>query len=194
MRRFIIACLIAFLPTAALAQTPKPRPFVPTGDAVKDIKNAIGGQHQGSDEGGGVSTSNAGAADLLNKPFQDLANFIGEDIDGAISLSIAIPSIQDGHGQQCFLALKVFGDVIKAHPAPLTFHIATDLEALRLKQIAFNNLCGNPHCTQVFADLATTVQVAAPVGFSVPIPSLHDICAKVPQIAVAAPVTPTPPP
>lgn len=132
-------------------------------------------------------------AKALIKPFQDLANFIGGDIDGAIALSTAIPSLQDGHGQQCLIALKVFGQVVKAHPVPLTFKVATDLEALRLAQMAANNLCGNPHCTQVFGDLATTVQTAAPVNVSIPIPSLHDLCAKVPMIAVVAPVPdPTP--
>jgi hypothetical protein len=139
------------------------------------------------DDAPGTPGAQIGA--LLAKPFQDLANFVANDLDAAIALSTTIPSLQDGHGQQCWIAAKAFGDVVKAHPIPLTFRAATDLEALRLAQMAANNLCGNPHCTQVFADLATTVQTAAPLNVSIPIPSLHDLCSKVPQIAVAAPVT-----
>ena len=181
MKRIALALLIAILlPGLAAAQTPRPRPL--TGNIVDDIKNATGG-------GGTPNTGDRGSLDsILMKPFQDLANFIGDDIDGAIALSTQIPEVQDGHGQQCLMAMKTFGTIFKAHPKPLTFHVATDLEALRLFQISANNLCGNPHCTQVFADLATTIQTAAPVNFSIPIPSLHDLCAKVPQIAVVDPV------
>lgn len=134
-------------------------------------------------------TPGATLATALAKPFQDLANFIGDDIDAAAKLAVAVPALQDGHGQQCWIAAQQFRDVVKAHPIPLTFRVATDLEALRLAQMAANNLCGNAHCTQVFADLNTTVQAAAPANFSIPLPTLHDLCSKVPQIAVVAPVS-----
>ena len=70
----------------------------------------------------------------LAKPFQGSWLFhFGEDVDGAIALSTAIPALQDGHGQQCWIRpTKQFADVIKAHPVPLTLKISTDLEALRL--------------------------------------------------------------
>jgi hypothetical protein len=125
----------------------------------------------------------------LAKPFQDLATFIGEDADGAIALSTAIPALQDGHGQQCWMATKQFAEVIKAHPVPLTLKVSTDLEALRLLMMASNNLCANVHCTQVFGDLATGIAQLAPLNASIPIPSLHDLCAKIPQVAVVPPVT-----
>jgi hypothetical protein len=124
---------------------------------------------------------------LLAKPFTDIANFIGADADGAVSLSTAIPNIQDGHGQQCWIAMKSFGDIIKAHPVPVTFHVINDYESLRLLGIATNNLCSNVHCTQVFADFTAMAQAASPTPLA--IPSLHDLCTKVPQIAVVAPVT-----
>jgi hypothetical protein len=131
------------------------------------------------------------ATAALAKPFQDIANFIGADAIGAISLATAIPELQDGHGQQCWMAMKQFGDVIKAHPVPITFHVIQDYETLRLLGMATNNLCSNVHCTQVFADATAMAQAASPMPLA--IPSLHDLCTKVPQIAVVAPVTvPTP--
>lgn len=129
-------------------------------------------------------------ATTLAKPFQDIAAFIGDDADQAISLSTVIPALQDGHGQQCWMAMKSFGDIIKAHPVPLTFHIINDYETLRLLGMATNNLCSNVHCTQVFADATAMAQAASPMPLA--IPSLHDLCTKVPQIAVVAPVTVTP--
>lgn len=123
----------------------------------------------------------------LAKPFQDLANFIGDDANQAIALSTVIPDIQDGHGQQCWMAMAQFGEIIKAHPVPLTLHIINDYETLRLLGIATNNLCSNVHCTQVFADATAMAQAASPIPLA--IPSLHDLCTKVPQIAVIAPVT-----
>lgn len=126
----------------------------------------------------------------LAKPFQDLATFIGEDIDAAVTLSTAIPSLQDGNGQQCWMGMQQFSAVVKAHPVPLTLKVATDLQALRLSMMAANNLCANPHCTQVFADLSNGVQqLAVGIGSSIPVPSLNAVCSKVPQIAVVAAVT-----
>jgi hypothetical protein len=145
---------------------------------------------QGSNEtqpGAPTGGDNSKFASLLDKPFQDLANFIGDDIDGAIALSTVIPSLQDGNGQQCALDLKTFGEVIKAHPAPLTFKVVTDLEAFRLKQMAVNRLCASTACTVVFADITQTITALSPMPL--PIPSLHDLCSKVPTITVVAPVT-----
>jgi hypothetical protein len=132
-------------------------------------------------------------AATLAKPFQDIANFIGDDATGAVSLATQVPTLQDGHGQQCWMAMEQFGEVIKAHPIPITFHVITDYETLRLLGMATNNLCSNVHCTQVFSDATAMAQAASPMPLA--IPSLHDLCTKVPQIAVVAPVTiatPTP--
>ncbi len=126
-------------------------------------------------------------ATVLAKPFKDIADFIGEDADGAVALATAIPNLQDGHGQQCWIAMQSFGEIIKAHPIPITFHVINDYESLRLLGMATNNLCSNVHCTQVFADFTAMSQAASPVPLA--IPSLHDLCTKVPQIAVVAPVT-----
>src|ERR1700724_2569691 len=82
--------------------------------------------------------------------------------------------------------MQSFGDIIHAHPIPITFHVINDYESLRLLGIATNNLCSNVHCTQVFADFTAMAQAASPVPLA--IPSLHDLCTKVPQIAVVDPV------
>lgn len=127
----------------------------------------------------------------LAKPFTDIANFIGVDAEGAISLSTQISTLQDGHGQQCWISMKQFGDVIHAHPIPITFHVIQDYETLRLLGMATNNLCSNVHCTQVFSDATSMAQAASPVPLN--LPSLHDLCTKVPQIAVVPPIPYTPP-
>lgn len=132
---------------------------------------------------------------ILAKPLQDLSNFISGDLDAALALSTAIPDLQDGNGQQCWIAARSFTEVVQQHPIPLTFHALTDLQAARLLTAAARRVCADPHCSQVFADLANGVQVAAPVNLSVPVPSLNTICAKIPQIdmapAVKVPPAPT---
>lgn len=149
------------------------------------------------DKGGAGGAVAQGATSVLDKPFADLANFIGDDIDSAIALSTSIPNLQDGTGQRCLMALKTFGDVIKAHPAPLTFRIANDLEAFRLKQAAINRLCESQECTTVFSDFTQVVTAISPVPL--PVPNVHDLCAKVPRVNLGeaplpVPATPVPTP
>lgn len=132
------------------------------------------------------STAINNIASALAKPFQDIAAFIGDDAAGAVTLSTAIPALQDGHGQQCGIAMQSFGDILKAHPVPITFHVIQDYETLRLLGMATNNLCANVHCTQFFSDFTAMAQAASPMPLA--IPSLHDLCTKVPQIAVVPPI------
>ena len=186
MRRITFAVLcLALASWPAHAQTKK-TPLAITGNPIEDIKTDIANANSPTS---GPSPTEQRVLAALAKPFQDLATFIGEDADGAIALSTAIPALQDGHGQQCWMATKQFADVIKAHPVPLTLKVSTDLEALRLLIMASNNLCANVHCTQVFGDLASGIAQLAPLNASIPIPSLHDLCAKIPQVAVVPPVT-----
>jgi hypothetical protein len=176
-----IAILIAAMFLAGSDPTmaqglPKLRPL--TGNIVNDL-------------GGGSTTDKSAAAleslgAVLAKPFQDIASFIGDDAAGAVALSTAIPALQDGHGQQCGIAMQSFGDILKAHPVPLTFHVIQDYETLRLLAMATNNLCSNVHCTQFFSDFTAMAQAASPIPLA--IPSLHDLCTKVPQIAVVDPI------
>ena len=185
MRKIIIA--LCLLPTLALAQTPRVRPHI-TGDPVQDIKSDI------QDLNGNAVGTTLGSATITNalaKPFQDLAAFLSSDAASAIQLSTQIPALKDGEGQQCWIAMSTAGDVFKAHPVPVTFKAMTDVEALRLLQITANKLCVNVHCTQVFSDLGSLAQAASPVPL--PIPSLHDLCSKIPQASLTAPITYTPP-
>lgn len=154
---------------------------------LKPLTGNIGNDLGITSPSGRSSTALDNIATVLAKPFQDIATFIGEDADGAVALSTAIPNLQDGHGQQCWIAMQSFGAIIKAHPIPITFHVINDYESLRLLGIATNNLCSNVHCTQVFADFSAMAQAASPMPL--PIPSLHDLCVKVPQIAVVAPIS-----
>lgn len=178
MKRVVLALVLAFGVAPTFGQgLPKLKPL--TGNLGNDL---------GITRPSATPISNTldSIAATLAKPFTDIANFIGADADQAIALSTVIPNLQDGHGQQCWMAMKSFGDIIKAHPVPLTFHIINDYETLRLLGIATNNLCSNVHCTQVFADATAMAQAASPMPLA--IPSLHDLCTKVPQIAVVAPV------
>lgn len=189
MNRIIIAglALIAGLAPAMAQQgeggvvpRPRPRPAL-TGNPVNDIKNIVGGN---------TAAAPTGGDDVLNvlaEPFQKLADFLSSDAEAAIALSTQIPALQDGHGQQCWMAMSTAGAVFKAHPVPLTFKAMTDVEALRLLTMTANNLCTNVHCTQVFADLTSAAQAASAVPL--PIPGLHDLCSRIPQIAVTQPVT-----
>ena len=190
----LLASLIFAMPAMAANGLTLVKPAL-TGNLAKDLKTDASNAAAAS----ATSTAAAGQSTVdkilaaLAKPFQDLATFIGDDDTAAVALSTAIPSLQDGHGQQCWIAMQQFSAVVKAHPVPITLKIATDLEALRLSMMAANNLCANPHCTQVFADLSNGVQQLAPTNVSIAIPSLNSICSKVPQIALAPPVSAPPP-
>lgn len=189
---FAVLCLLSF------AQ-PAHAQLAVTGNPVKDLatdRANIAKRAATTATSAATSTADDVLA-ALAKPFQDLATFIGNDIDAAVALSTAIPALQDGNGQQCWMGMQQFAAVVNAHPVPLTLKVATDLEALRLSMMAANNLCANPHCTQVFADLSNGVQqLAVGIGGAIPVPSLNAVCSKVPQIAVvaAAPVPATPVP
>lgn len=180
--------LVLFLPLALVRSDPamaqlKLKPL--TGNIVRDLTPA---------PSVAKDTSNIMDATIsaLSKPFTDIANFIGSDAAQAVALSTVVPELQDGHGQMCWQAMSTFGSVIKAHPVPITLHVMFDYETLRLLAIATNQLCTNVHCTQVFADASSMAQAASPMPLV--IPTLHDLCTKVPQIALVPPlaILPTP--
>lgn len=195
MRKFILALML--LATPVFAQTPSSKPRPITGNVVEDFKNATG-QNKSTPATDAAFGGDDKIAQLLAKPFNDLANFINSDSLAAAQLAIAIPELQDGNGQQCWLAMGQFTAVLKAHPIPVTLHAMTDLEALRLAAMAANNVCKNSSCTQVFADLANGIQQVAPLNAGIAIPSLNSLCSKVPVVTVAptvpmpATVTPAP--
>lgn len=180
----LVAFALSFLVAGGSAQAQiKLKPL--TGNIVRDLTPA---------PSVAKDTSNIMDATIsaLSKPFTDIANFIGSDAAQAVALSTAVPELQDGHGQMCWQAMSTFGSVIKAHPVPITLHVMFDYETLRLLAIATNQLCTNVHCTQVFADASSMAQAASPMPLV--IPTLHDLCTKVPQIALVPPqaILPTP--
>lgn len=165
----------------------------PIGQVLDKIDESHGGASTPVDRAIG---GNSQIAKLLAKPFTDLANFINSDALAAAKLAIAIPELQDGHGQQCWLAMGQFTAVLKAHPIPLTLNAMDDLQALRLAAMAANNVCRNASCTQVFSDLANGIQKVAPINLGIPIPSLNSLCSQVPVVTVVptVPMPPEPPP
>lgn len=117
-------------------------------------------------------------------PLKQLETLVSGDSALAASLATAVPSIQDGNGQKCWRAAASFGAAVKAHPVPLTLQAMTDIEGFRIVTIAAEQLCAEPACTQVFAELANGV---AQMGVGLPVTALSAICAKVPHIAIVAP-------
>lgn len=110
-----------------------------------------------------------------------IGNVFSADVSGAESLATAIPDLQDGNGAACWKAGTSLSAVIKLHPLPVTGSALTDLEALRLATAAAEQLCSNPACNQVFAELSNGV---SQLGVGITVPSLSALCAKVPHVAL----------
>lgn len=195
-----IALILAALLLAAPALAQK-KPAL-TGDLVKDIKNLRTDATDGVQGAGGPTdaASRQKILQALSKPFQELADFIGQDAEDAIKLSTAIPGLQDGNGQQCWIKARNFTAVTKAHPLPLTGGAMRDLEALRLLNMAAKQLCEDTHCTQVFTDLKNASIVLAQTGFGATgatlvrgVPTLQDVCTQIPNVPQTDPISPVPP-
>lgn len=137
----------------------------------------------------GAPSTQSQAAGALTGVLGDIASYVDSDLDEAIKLSTAVPGLQDGHGQGCWMALKDMSAVIKLHPLPATLKLASDLEAARLVSASLNKVCANPHCNMVFTDLANGI---AQIGVGIPLPGLTAVCAKVPTITMVAPDAPAP--
>lgn len=169
----ILGALI--IPTVGYAQTPRPRPHI-TGNPIEDIKADV------QDLNGNVTATANG---ILAKQTADVTKFLTDlaDISGAITLSTQIPGLQDPVGNACWLQFNGIGELLKAHPLPATFKVASDWEALRLLAIGLNQVCANPNCGQMFVDATNTVSAIAPVPSGI---SLQSLCSKVPVIGTSA--------
>lgn len=115
----------------------------------------------------------------------DVATFLTKlaAIDEAVSLSTAIPGLQDPVGSACWQQFSPVQALIKLHPLPVTFEVASDIEAARLAMIAMNQVCANPNCGQMFVD--ATNAASALVGNPLNV-SLQSICAHIPVIGTNA--------
>lgn len=110
-----------------------------------------------------------------------IGNVFSADVVSAEALSTAVPALQDGNGAACWTAGTNLASVVKLHPLPISGSALTDLEALRLATAAAEQICSNPACNQVFAELSNGV---SQLGVSITVPSLSSLCAKVPHVAM----------
>lgn len=130
---------------------------------LKQIKIGIGG-------GPLTKLANSPAVSFFSK-------WSSEDINAAIELSTSIKDLPDDVGKACWQTFAAMGNIIRQHPIPATLNLATDIEAIRLFNMAIKKVCLKPECSQVWNDIQN--QVAALMPISVPI-SLASICAKIP--------------
>lgn len=188
IRRIVLALVLSLAAGPALAQQkiggPLGRALDKAGVQPLGAPSAAGSdERSGQSSASSLSTSNP-----LAKPLQDLATFITSDATAAITLSTAIPELQDPNGGACWVGFETAAKVFTAHPVPLTLHAMTDVEALRLLIMASNKLCANAACTVVFADLSNVAQTASPIPL--PIPSLQALCSKIAQLSPPIPGLP----
>ena len=122
-----------------------------------------------------------------SNPLNMLADWADADVKSAIAASTQFPALQDQVGAACWAQISTLSGIVKAHPLPVSFHLATDIEYARLIQASLNQLCRNPACAQVWSDMANAAQ-----SFSVtPLPmSFTSLCAKVPVVGLSVATTP----
>lgn len=116
-------------------------------------------------------------------PLNALGAWADADIQAAVAAATADPALQDTVGAACWKQMGSLVSILKKHPLPATLHLATDIEYARLTQASLNQLCRNPSCSQVWADMANSVR-----AFSVlPLPfSFASLCSKVPIVGLAS--------
>jgi hypothetical protein len=164
MRWFIALCMLFTLLVPATAQkramrsTPVELRKGPLGNLIDRAKQDVATRQ--APVAAGVDPAMAQLFQRLAKPLIDIHNFIGGDLNGAIVLSTLIPTLQDGNGQRCYIAMRDFHAVFNAHPLPITLQVFTDFEALRLLTMGAAKLCKNPNCNQISVDVRNAVRQA----------------------------------
>ena len=129
----------------------------------------------------------AAPARASSNPINLLASWADADVKAAIAAATSFPGLQDTVGAACWTQISTLAAIVKAHPLPVTFHLATDIEYARLIQASLNQLCRNPACSQVWSDAANAASSFAVIPLALSLPSL---CAKVPVVGLSA-VPPT---
>ena len=164
MKRLLIVALALAFASPALAQNRPKLPFDP------------------------LNLEHGGPA--VAKLDTEIATFLNNiaDFGDAVTLSTSIPGLQDNVGNSCWQQFAPLQALVKVHPIPLTFKLATDIEALRLAAIGLNQVCANPNCGQMFVDASNAANAIA--GTQIPV-SLGSLCSKVPVIGTAAAAAPT---
>lgn len=164
MKRVIVALSICLISSSAFAQLKKPQI---TGDVVKDSQANFG-------LSGGAQIANT----LANSPVvKFFSKWTADDIAAAITLSGSITDLPDDVGKACWTTFGSMGEIIKQHPIPATLNLATDIEAIRLFNMAIKRVCQKPECSQVWNDIQNQVAALAPIPAPI---SLASICSKIP--------------
>lgn len=116
-------------------------------------------------------------ANLANSPLiKYFQSWTANDIKAAQDLAMSIPDLQDPIGAACWKTFANMGAIIQQHPLPATLNIATDIQALRLFNMAVKKVCMQPECSQLWNDLNNQIAAFAPI----PAPlSLASACAKI---------------
>lgn len=125
-----------------------------------------------------------------SNPLNVLSTWADADVAAAIAASKQFPELQDQVGGACWAQISTLAKLIKAHPIPVTLHLATDIEYARLDQGALNLICRNSACSQVWSDMTNAVQslnvTPMPLSFT-------SLCGKVPVVGLSL-TTATPAP
>ncbi len=109
-----------------------------------------------------------------NPVVQFFANWGKDDIAAAEKLAI---DFKDDIGLACWQTFAEMGDVINAHPLPVTFKLASDIQAARLFVKAIKKVCLKPECSQMWNDLQNQIGAFTPIPLPI---SLASVCAKIP--------------
>ena len=131
----------------------------------------------------GTSLATGDAPDL----FTAVVNYFQQGIDSAETLSLAVPSIQDGNGHDCAVAGQTLMSVLKVHPKLISGHAAEDVEGLRITIAALHQICDNAACRQIFSEASNAI---ATLGIGITVPVFPAFCAKLPAVAIVPPTTP----
>jgi hypothetical protein len=131
----------------------------------------------------GTSMADGTAPDL----FTAITDYFQQGLDEAETLSLAVPSIQDGNGHDCAVAGQTLMSVLKVHPKLISGHAAEDVEGLRITIAAFHQICDNAACQKVFSEASNAI---ATVGVNITVPIFPAFCAKLPAVTLVPPTAP----
>ena len=141
-----------------------------------------------------TTTGTAATADLskaVSDVFKSIVDYFSTGLDEAESLSISVPSIQDGNGHDCAVAGKSLMAELKIHPEVISGHAAADIEGLRVTVSALHQICASNACRQVFSEADNAI---ATLGIGVSIPAFAALCSKLPSVELVKPALSDPTP
>ena len=209
----VVGCLLAaFVLSFLLAGSPAlaAQKFTPTGDIARGVQAATAPQSSTAAQTAreklgcdplnlkpGCKTAKAtddikSLSDAMSPEMKDFVTFVQGDIGTAMKLTGQIADLPDGNGQACFSQLRKSADIITSLQQTVdsggVIGAITAYEALRLLHMNVIKTCENTACTQIFSEVTNVVTSATPAPFSLQVPSVTKLCAKIPSIAMK-PVT-----